>query len=84
MNTMEAEASIVASRAIDRARRPACQSGACEQGRKPCPSRQACQLPEYEDDDGLADMLAAGIVVVFAVICIVAVVAALIQPGTGT
>lgn len=78
MNALESEAAIVARTAIDRARRPACTSGACAQGRLPCPSRQACMLPLEEDDEAafITDLGTAGIACLIVVILIAVTVAA--------
>lgn len=50
------------------AARPACTSDACRQGRRPCPTPQACQRPEDDADDlpggALVLVIAIGLVAV--------------------
>jgi hypothetical protein len=46
----------------------------CDQGRKPCPCPDACQVPADEEAALIGDLLAAGFACLMACICIAAVV----------
>lgn len=54
-------------------RRPVC-SGPCQQGRKPCETPAACMLPE----DELTIDFARALIVAAVILCLTAVVAALV------
>lgn len=61
----------------DAGSRPACTSDACCQGRRPCPTPQACQCSADDDADGLPGgamvlMIAVGLVAVVAGISLLA------------
>lgn len=46
-----------------------CTSNACDQGRKPCPTPQACELPvQYADDEPMPTSFA---LVLWVCVCIV-------------
>lgn len=64
MNNLES--AITATRRVELR---ACVSGACDQGKRPCPSRQACMLPLEEDDDPIVAIKDWVKWIVFAVAC---------------
>lgn len=52
-----------------------CRTDECNQGRKPCPTRQACEVPM---DDDIADPATAIITAVVAAVALLAIVCAVL------